>query len=363
MVKFTEIIEASFEWTTTILFRPFSPKKWFLLTFAAALAGSLIGGGNFNLNIPSDTGSKKKIESAVSNPASPDSSATLPSSDNSEQAIKDFIAKAVKSPLTIPIIITIVALLIILIIIFAWLSSRFQFVFLEDVVANDASIKIPFRKNKIQGNSIFRFSLVFTGVMLLIICALIGAGFLILSRMGTFTNLTGAAILKIFLAGLPLGIVFFIIMCIAAIISLVIYDFVTIVMLKDNIRIREAWSKTTAILKANRRDFITYILVKIGLGFCSMVVASIVSFVTVLGLLLPAGVFIGGGYLAYRVLPEGLRFVSVILIAAVGVPVIVFLSYCCSCFFLPFAVFFRTLSVKFFGRLDNRYDLFSHRVS
>jgi hypothetical protein len=42
----------------------------------------------------------------------------------------------------------------------------------------------------------------------------------------------------------------------------------------------------------------------------------------------------------------------------VAIPIVLFLWYCFMCMYLPFAVFFRTFSVKFFGKLDSRYNLF-----
>ena len=49
---FTEIISASVEWTKTVLFRPFSIKKWLLLYFIALLAFQLQGGFNLKMNRP-----------------------------------------------------------------------------------------------------------------------------------------------------------------------------------------------------------------------------------------------------------------------------------------------------------------------
>jgi hypothetical protein len=68
MVDFSELIKASAEWTITVLFRPFSPKKWIILGFVALLAGYLTGGGghgSFGGNKSKEKGRISQAEAAV----------------------------------------------------------------------------------------------------------------------------------------------------------------------------------------------------------------------------------------------------------------------------------------------------------
>lgn len=329
MVKFSQIIGASIEWTATVLFRPFDPKRWFILSFAALMAGFLAGGnfnpgGNFNLI---------------------------------EQLLK------INKPVLISIIVIAVLVLLGFFTLMSWLSSRFAFVFLADVARNDASIKLPFRENKELGQSLFSFTLVFTLILLALFAGFIFMLLNYLGRLGIFNKVITAGFKQIFWTVLPFGLVFIFLIIIAAIVSLVVRHFITVIMFRDRIRIMHAWQKFFSILTSHKQDFIVYLFIAVGLGIFTSIVLILLYLSAFFGLFFPVGILTLVVYLIHLVIPQAFQFLYFIIIAVVFSPIALFVLYSLICLNLPFAVFFRTLSVKFIAALDQHYNLFRYKES
>lgn len=352
MVKFAEVINASVEWTGTVLLRPFSPKKWLILTFIALWAGTMTGGGcNLNLSEEVYKGKAKEAEAQV-----------VSEKKEPAQALKQALQSTLlqlKSPAAKIYLVTAIFLLLALLLLVAWLYARFSFVFLESVVKNDASIKIPFKENKALGNSLFLFYLAMAGVYLLLLGAIIGGCIFTLFRMGIFESNSQIGPLKLILTLSPFIGVFLLLMLIYAIVYLIVCDFIIIVMFKDKIKLAQAWPKVAAILGTHKMDLIKYILIKAGLGLCAWIILGIVSFVIILGLLLPIGLMGAIFYAVYLIIPQALHTFTLVIMVLIALPVLLFLIYGLICVSLPPAVFFRTFSLKFMGRLNQGYNLFA----
>ena len=145
MVKFTEIIEASLEWTATVLFRPFKPRKWLILILVALMAGYLSGGCHLNLSGGGghDTEKAKKPNSPQSVGVSTNTvvkkELKQPALPSTPQEIKSYIYEQLKRPFILPLVICVILLLIILFISCVWLSARFAFIFLDNITKNNKS--------------------------------------------------------------------------------------------------------------------------------------------------------------------------------------------------------------------------------
>lgn len=356
MVKFTEVIEASIEWTTTVLFRPFSPKKWLILAFSAWMAGYIVGSSaNFG-----NSYEKKEAEAKETSPISALTADAQETKQSPPNTLKERLGNLFGGAMPVTFVIIIVLLILAFVLLIMWLNSRFSFVFLDNVINNDASIKAPFKAYKERGNSLFLFYLSFTGINVAAAGLIILACFMHLAKIGVFNKAITPGFKQIFLTCLPYGLVLLLFFIAAAIISLIVRDFVTMVMLREKIRFLAAWPKVIAIINANKKDFIKYIFILIGLGICCGIIGTILYFACFIGLLLPAGITALIFYLIYLVIPAGLRFIYFVLLVIVLTPAALCLFYCLMCLNLPFAVFFRTLSLKFFGRLNPHYNLFEY---
>ncbi len=361
MVKFDEIISGSLEWTVTVLFRPFSPKKWLILGFVALMAGALMG-GNLNLRSGSrDYRVKETKTEELSPQKSIEKSKTpaVPAKVRLKNAIKSYLRDMRGSGFT-GIFIGVVFILFIILIIFIWLGARFHFIFLEDVIKNDASIVLPFKSNKGIGNSFFQFNILFLLIFAIVFGLIIFGCILALIKIGAFNQQVSPDFLKILSVILPFTLLLILAILISVFIFIIVEDFALIIMLKDRIKITAAIKKAMAILGANKANFLLYVLIKWGLAICSSIIYGVMYFVTFFGLLFPAVTSASFLYFIYRTIPKNIQSVFLMVIVVMAISILIFLWYCFACMSLPFAVFFRTFSVKFLGRLDNRYDLFKY---
>jgi len=365
MVKFTEIINASIEWTATVLFRPFSLKKWLLLAFVAFLAGHMASGGNSGSGGSSSSSREKSRKSNFSatyqfadSDLSSQESAQESSSDIQElKEILNKVSSQLKNPLVLSLVCLAGLILLAFIVLMIWLNSRFEFIFLQDLTRNDASIKIPFRENKKIGNSLFFFNLVYTVISVAVSILPFLMCFMSLKRLGVFDKAREVEFLQIFLTCLPFVLFFLLIILLSAIIHFVKIDFALMVMFKDRINALPAFRKAFALIKSNKLDVFKYFFVKIGLYICCYLVAGILSFIALLGMVFPLGIIGTVFYFIFsKLLPTLFAIIIVGLYLLVALPVVIVLMFALG---LPFAVFLRTVSIKFVGRLEPRYDLFS----
>lgn len=367
MIKFSEIIEASIEWAGTVLFRPFSPKKWLILGFVALMAG-YTGGFHSSGSSHSDTEKPKSAEAAVYQPVE---SETLPGKSPTLSVIREggtkdiasvkFEAKKIFQEIKQHLIITLfIALLILaLMIIGTWLYARFYFVFLEDVVKNDASIKVPFKANKEIGNSLFKFHLVFGVVSLALLGLLIFGCVSALIKIGVFSEGAALGFKPIFFVCLPYVLLLLLYIIIIGVLFLFLRDFVTVIMFKEKIKFLAAWPKAVMLISLNKMVFIKYIFLNIGLGICSAIIYGVLSLVAMAGLILPVGLVAAVFYLIYSFIPVSFYFLYFIVLFIIAVPAALFLIYCFICSYLPIAVFFRVLGLKLIARLNPQYNLFN----
>lgn len=349
---FSEIIRGSWEWTKTVLFRPFSLKKWVFLCVIAICAAEFSGCNlNLNINIPREKPEKEVVQtetisSAVDEPIQHRPAGEIAKDQEKETPRINF------SVWIIPVIIACVVLGLALLIIFMWIYSRFSFVFLTSIIRNDASIKIPFRENKFIGNSFFKWNIVllcvFCGILIFGASTLIG-GIYLLRNMSIFWKV---------LLVIPWSITVLAIFIVFCIVTLVVRDLVLPVMFKDRVGIVEGWCNIAPIIKREKLNITKYILIKASLRILTTILAGFFVMAVIFALLIQLGVVGGLLYSASYLLPEFLRlgyFIILILLAIIcflGIIILINIAL------LPIPVYFRTFSLKFLARLDERYDLF-----
>jgi len=353
MVNFGEIINSSANWTVTVLFKPFKFKKWLILAFVAIMAGCMSNGCNLNFNNGGQQ-TEKGQEVRTSQPS--ETSEGVEESSFVSDA-KPFTREDIR--FIVIIIAAIVLIILALIMLITWLGSRFSFVFLEDVVNNDASITAPFKANREIGRSYFLFNLVFFGILLVLFGSIIYLGIAALIKAGAFNK--DVADIKRTLGFLVIILPHLLLMAVlilaSGLISLIATNFVIVVMFKDRIGILKAWPKVLALLKKNIANFIVYILIKAGFYICAGIIYLVTALICLLAVLIPAALLGVVFYLVSRYITAPYLVVYWVIIGIVSTPPALFLLYCLISLYMPFAVFFRTFGIKFLGRLDPQYDL------
>lgn len=355
--NFPEIIAASWEWTRTVLFRPFQIKKWLILGFIALLAGQFTYGSNSrgNINLPRQDSGQPAIEKTAG------ADRAAPAEGDIPAPLEKFLTtlKETNKAVIIFIIAFLFFISTFLFLIFTWLYSRFSFIFLEAIVKNDASVKMPFRKNKSAGNSYFLWNV----IIALIGSAFVGllglTGYLSLSRIGIFNQGIKPGAGRIILAVLPVLLTFIVFVIISVLLNFVVRNFILPVMYKDKVGILKAWPPVLSIVKKHKGPVSLYLLIKIGLSIAAAFLAGLAGMVISIGLILPGGAMAGMVFLGYKITPDFLHPAYIGLLVVIGLPLLLAAGFCFNCLFLPLPVFFQTFNLKFLARIEERYDLFT----
>ena len=236
-----------------ILFNPFEIEKWFVIGFCAWLAFLGEGGGP---SMPSGGGG-----------GGPSGGGGSPG---------DF-GGFIKEHLAVIIIVAVVVLLICFTIslVLTWLSSRGRFMFLHCVAENKAEVKVPWRKYRIQGNSLFLFRVALMFIGLLCFGILIGGGIVLGIVFGRGDS-PGPIILIVvvfILLLIPLAIIF-------GVIGKFLNDFIVPIMYVNNSTCMEGWGRFRLVLSANKGRFTGYILFQIVIGMTISAIVSVAILVT-----------------------------------------------------------------------------------
>ena len=239
-IEILKPLDEAFELMKKILFHPFDFKKWFVIGFAAFLAGHFAGMG-FNFPI----GGFPPNQTAPSS-VSPDWDEWKPW-------------------LAILIVIGIV-LFLALIVLFSWLRARGSFIFTDCIARNRAAIVDPWREYRREGNSYFLFLLAVMVVSMLIfgLFGLLGFLFFGLSAHNA-DNLTVTPLFIVLL------VLFFLVwVCFAFFVGLISYFMVPLMYVR-RCRALDAFRQTAKLVTEHLGSFILFCLFA-----CVLLIAAVV---------------------------------------------------------------------------------------
>ncbi len=231
-IAYFEPLSRAWERTRVILWQPFDLAKWLLLAFAAWLAG-----------LTTDTGSAA---------AGRVNSGDLGRQDwaGLDHVWDQFAANAVWLPLAVMGIMVGLAAAVLLV----WVTSRFKFIYLDNLVRNRAEIVEPWKDHENLGNSLFLWRLIFTlacvvGVLLVgLIFFAPAAGF---SVHDALAGLSVAAGIFGFIGLTVFGVV-------AAFVALFTESFVVPIMYRYEMPILDAWRAFLPWFRARPAHFVLY---------------------------------------------------------------------------------------------------------
>ena len=238
------IISRTFSWWVQVLFKTFSLKKWLILTFVAIMAGSI--GFNYRANAPMGPGGQcpstafysQLIEAeayAQDNQADKDSGFF-----DDEGPLGPKIKALITAPESRPAVIGISAaamVLFIIVVVFMWLSARFQYIFIDDVVRNDASVKPPWRRFKNEGNSLFAFYLIINLINLFIMLAVSFLSFRNLYYLGGFSQQYSGGFWLAFKSVLPHALLLIVLIFVFGLLNMIIRDFTVPIIYAGRLRL------------------------------------------------------------------------------------------------------------------------------
>jgi hypothetical protein len=242
----TEAIEPAYERVKQMLFKPFNLTKWITIGFCAWLAGfgeSGGGGGGFN----GYNGGDHHFNG-----------------NNGGEHIRQVCHQARDYALVnlywiIPVAIMVVLVVVALWLLVLWLSSRGKFMFLHCVALDTAEVEVPWRKFAGAANSLFWFRLIVGLSGMVVMLPLLGFIALSIVRMVLQGGPDVAGVMSV----VGLGLVFFLLSLVFALIHKFLVDFVVPIMFLRGGSCLAAWREFYALLSANAGKFTVYILFQI----------------------------------------------------------------------------------------------------
>lgn len=268
-IRYIEPLSRAVERAIDICFRPFDLGKWFVLGFACWLARLVQGGGGGGGSVPMPP-MDREAEGAW---------ATAPQEWLESLDPEMFLGGAV---LFVLLGCAAVFLFIILPLLL-WISSRGEFIFLDDVVHDRAEISAPWKEFKAEGNSLFLWRLGF--IVAVVLGVLIAAVPMIvyITQVGSDTPSVPMVLLLV----CPILLVAFG----ATYVDLFLRSFVVPIMYKERVRTNAAWSLFAPTLKARFGHFILYglwlLVLAIGLIFAILIVVLVTCCIAGILLVIP----------------------------------------------------------------------------
>lgn len=232
---------------------------------------------------------------------------------------------------------------------FMWISSRFNFVLIDTLVKQKPAIKEPFAAHREAGNSYFKWSLAFWGILMALVIIL-GVGLV-----GLLALAKGQPVFSIG-AGVLIGLALVGIVVIMAFVGVIMRDLVLPIMYREKIRAMEAMNRFRKAAAFSWGRILQYLLVIFGFWILATIIQSVI------GILVAIGVLIAGGILAIPgiILVKALPFMAVpmiILGVLLAVALILAVILVIGMAMLPVVIFFRVFALAFLTRLYPDCDL------
>ena len=231
-IEYFEPLSRGWNRMKTALFKPFDLTKWFVVGFTAFLAGLMDrSGGSGSSNLGDDWSFREFIE--------------FP--NRAWEWLMDnpgwFIAIVIFAVFAIAIGITL-----------TWLSSRGMFMFLDNVAHDRAGIAKPWKRYRMEGNSLFVWRLCF-GLICLTVFILFFVFFFttaaFIYRESLYRHIPVPFLVL-------MGLFFFFMILFIGYISMFLNSFVVPIMYKNNIKATQGWSRFLSLFGKHLFHFILF---------------------------------------------------------------------------------------------------------
>ncbi len=237
------------------LFNPFDIKKWFVVGFTAFLSGLTDCGGS--------NGSGGNRSPNV------DWEDVLYFPEKASEWLAD-------NPVWAIVVAFGVFIAFLLAILFTWWSSRGKFMFLDNVVHDRSQVLAPWNEYRIEGNSLFLWSLVLGAVVVVIVIGYLFQCFTTLRALYESGEDTAVLIVPVIL--MILG--FIVIMLVNGFIDLLLYDFVVPIMYRNRITTLTAIRKFLPLFFSQLFYFLGYGLFTLFVFMVVLIAVLIAGFAT-----------------------------------------------------------------------------------
>ncbi|MGA3327802.1 MAG: hypothetical protein ABSF45_25360 [Terriglobia bacterium] len=322
-----DCIGPAFAQTTHQLFAPFRFQRWARLALVCLILGDFAGGGggpSGNFNLPAGRTRSGKGLLAIPNI---DWDKILP---------------------WLPWVLAGVALLFLFIFLWVYVASVYRFVLFDSVLYDRCELKGSWGRWEPCGRSYFYWCLAIFVATAVGSCLIIGAPLLIAWRAGLFHHprehlaaliLGGAALFFILLA-------FFVL---SAVVALFAKDFCVPIMAMEKVGVMDAWRRLLPMLAAEKLAFTGYVLMKIVLAIGSAIIFGIITFLTLLVLLIPLGIAAVIVFFAGKGLGLTLNVATISALVIICGIILAGIIYIVAFISTPAMVFFQSYVLHFMG--------------
>ena len=325
-ISAVDTITLAFQHTKRQLIQPFRFGQWTRLALVGLLAGEMGSGGSFNF--PSNF--------------------NLPQHPGSSRHFLDSPFSSIDPAVYAGLIVVIVAAALVFGLIFMYIGSVMRFILFDSVLAKECHIRQGWHRRQSQGWSYFLFQLLFALATVggLVILLGIPAGFAY--AMGWFHE-PGQHVLALVLGGIVLFFLLAGFFIVAAVVHVLIKDFVVPQMALEGIGVMEGWRRLWPMLQSEKSGYAGYIGMKIVLAIGAGIVVTIASVIMFLIFALPAAALVVGAILAGS--SAGLTWNAYTITVAVVAGCVIFaiLMYLLALISVPAIVFFPAYSIYFFA--------------
>ena len=229
--------------------------------------------------------------------------------------------------------------------VFVWLSSVFQFVYIDNITRKSGAIAEPFARLVRLGSLYFLWRMAFGAVVLAAVGILVGLPLLVVLVPGTSVTTRVAAAVWAGMAGIFLSVL-------AAIIVILAKDFLVPAMYVRGAGVIEGWRRVLPVLSANVGQTLLYLLMLAALGIGITTVGLIAALVLLVALAIPVGLLALLGYAAGQA--AHLTWSPPVIGIAAALGVIAFLGYIYlfQCAMQPAQIFRRCFPLVVLGQAD-----------
>ncbi|MEO8361876.1 MAG: hypothetical protein ABI672_17715 [Vicinamibacteria bacterium] len=224
---------------------PFSFLGWLTLAFVSLIESCGSSGGG-----PGMPGTGNPVGGKFGGPSSMEDPARL--------------IEEVSAWIMAHMVLLVVGLLVVMVIslVIMWLRSRMIFVYIDDVATGRFDLVRPWKQHGALADSFFGLSLVVQGAMFILVVLILGLGALFVVWAGTRDLGMGVIAMGV----LPLGFLFVLSIIAAAVMNMVLRDFVAPIQVSRDIGAREAGGIFVSMFSARPGLFVGYVLFRFVVG-------------------------------------------------------------------------------------------------
>ena len=322
-----DCIGPAFTQTKRQLFAPFRLRRWVRLALVCLILGDFAGGGggragSFNFPAARTRGGRGILPIGRF-----DWSKLLP---------------------WLPWILAGVALIFLFIFLWIYIASVYRFVLFDSVLYDRCELKGCWRRWEPRGRSFFYWCLAIFVGSLAGSCVIIATPLFLAWRAGLFHH-PGQHLAALILGGAAFFFILLAFFLVVALAGLFAKDFCVPIMAMENVGVVDAWRRLLPILGSEKMAFTGYVLMKIVLAIGSAVIFGIITFLTLLVLLIPLGIL--GAILFFGGKAAGLTFnvATISILVVMGGIVLGGILYLIALISTPAMVFFQSYVLHFMG--------------